>query len=605
MNSDYETAMKVARMLPPDRLARLAQGQDPVLSGIIPPMVAASAMHTKNVEQQKAQQSQQAAGAPQDTTLKQVMQQGMGALAQQQVNQQKNMQQMAMQAAQIPSGAVAGGPPVQAARGGLMSIARFQEGGPVTSGQRMLAEYMRRLRTMQAMQGEMLGTPARMAREALGGISMPEDLAFGPKITFPQEDPDGFYARRRQSKGARERQQRGAENRSALNRAERGMPEPQAAREQWTRMSPEQEREFARRAAASPGAEIAQAWQSYKSKFPDAGTGAIGAPSGQTRTQLNAAEPRSAPPTSSAQQPSAGPMEQGIGALKAPRVEPRAPNRYEDMTYEALQQLGGDAPSVTGRDPRLIAAQRALFAAQQEGKGGWRDTVNTAVSGLRGSNAENPLLQNMDMMTAMNRAAAERRMAPAQFEHDQTVADVEAEGAQAEARRKYVERAREQRIAGARPLAEQGMQQSGQDARANQEAERVYGSEALKHRNAMELAGVNNASDERQAGMRGAGGESDFLKAINARRLLIQQQIKDIQDKLGTPVQQATEAGRRGAGGKAYVEGKLAERDRLVALLATLDAQVASGGVAPAPTDAATGGSGTRMKFDAKGNPIP
>jgi len=113
--------------------------------------------------------------------------------------------------------------------------------------------------------------------------AMGADLPYISSKFVPEGvDPETMtpFMDRLRMQDAPEADNRGAENRTALNRAEAAAAERTSYT--GTRLSPGQEMELARRAAASPSSEIAQVWVDYKTRFPDAGTRSVEQPPAQT-----------------------------------------------------------------------------------------------------------------------------------------------------------------------------------------------------------------------------------------------------------------------------------------------------------------------------------
>ena len=477
------------KRVPLPMLDAASKGQVPS----IPPYLAATELAERQRVMASQQQAQQAAQAPQQTTTD-TIKQGLSSLLQQQMNQQKNMQQMAQQMGQTPAPGAQIPGPVRAARGGLMSMVRMAEGGAaygpawgkLENALKRGLEAQRRAFTYSSDVEEERAQAAKREAEA-------EERRLAGRYPAPPE-----LRMSKMPSGAVE---------DLVARALRGSQEHQAALQQYLRDNPDEQATVAGIAS-----------------------------------RANQELQRPAPVPTPA--PTPAPMDRGLGGLTADAVAqaeqapPAAAGVPSTLTGEYQKNfaasragIGQNAPDETAGQAdiqamreeaaRLADARRKLFEAQQQGGySGWLDTLSRSVLANQGASSGQRALA---ALTDLGRYNEQQRMAQPEFEYGETEADVGTSAKAREAAAKLREQMRAYKEGAAtkladldRPMAQEEMSQTGQNARERYSRETQLMLEQLreKGRMATQRAADNRASTaERTAARQEINGIINSLKA--------------------------------------------------------------------------------------------
>lgn len=421
--------------LPMQMVDAASKGQIPS----VPPYMAAAELAERQRAMQSSTLSQQASQAQPQTTTD-TIKQGISALLQQQMQQRQGTQQMAQQPAR---------PPVMAARGGLMSVARFAEGGSVRREGESFADYRKRVFEEEIARS----TAAKKAREAASDaerIRRKEALVAerGGQPGDPLIPPSPFMTGRQSPENMHEP--------TSVREGKAAIDMGVTPTYTGTRLPAGQERGILQQVDKNP--ELAAFWAAYKARFPDAGTRQpeaepglprampAGNGSGRSRTSVSTTEP----------------VEQGIGSLKAAPA-PAADSTWDARATKAYNQIGENAPDVGAMQAeaaRLADARRKLYDAENKGDDVDFDRLLGAMTGASG--AAHPYLAFTE---ARRKQRVQGRASEPSFELSEAEKAVAAEAQSREALRGYKEGAVKQQGDMARPMAEREMSEAGQDRR--------------------------------------------------------------------------------------------------------------------------------------------
>jgi hypothetical protein len=502
----------------------------------VPPYLAAAEMASRQRSMQSAQQSQQAAQAPQGTTVD-VIKQGLGAMIQQQTAQAQQMQQLQQQMGQQKP------LPVTAARGGLMSVARFSGGGevprPAQRPGESFSEYRKRL-----FQWELETTKARDARtkaERERAREAERQRLLAERGGAPLIPPSPFL----DGRSAPTPNQRGAENRTAMNRVEQSMRAAPAApagleglkigaKPDWlsqeaydgqvqTLMS-----EYRR--AMEKGDSFA-AQNLLKELAQIGGVPASPGPGGRTRP--------TPPPTATAAAPSTQPTlaQPGIAGLTTDAVAAaqQQQGQWGGRLNDTWGQIGTNAPDIRALEQeaaQVAAKRKALFDAEQG---------NSLERWLLAGQGDN----DFERIMGLTAHSARERLRQPQFDLSETETATGEAAKRREMERGYKEGAVKQRGDIARPMAEREMadaesmrREQYKTEQARIDAEKAFERQQMRDREQF-------ASNERVAGMRGAGAggasglTDDAIRAVTALRETVRKTLeKNLNYVTATPEQQ-------------------------------------------------------------------